>query len=328
MNKLKILQETVKKDIKEHEVMRNHTTMKIGGVADYFFEANTIDDLVLSVKAAKKASVPYIVLGWGSNIIFSDYGFPGLIIKNSTKNMAFLIEKSQAIIDSGVPLAKLILEATSNNLSGLECLFGVPGTVGGALYGNAGAFGQSIGDYIKSATVLLPGKKDQDPEIVQLDHDWFEFGYRTSKLKKSEGLQKPIILTVKFQLAQNRQEEIMRRLNQYKKHRTETQPVGLSAGCIFKNPIPEELENVDGRGSSGMPEIPKERSAGFMLDHAGVKKLKTDGIKVSNIHANFLLSSPGAKAHDARKLIEEMRQAVLKKYGVSLKEEIEYVGQW
>lgn len=328
MNKAKILAENLKSGLKEHEIMRNYTTLKIGGVADYFYEAKSVDDLVKAIKTAKKAVLPYFILGWGSNIIFSDYGFPGLVIKNSTSNMAFMTEKSQAIIDSGVTLAKVILESTSNNLSGLEFLFGVPGTIGGAVYGNAGAFGQSIGDYFRQATVLLPGKKDEEPVITQLDHDWFSFGYRTSKLKKMTGLQKPIILTVKLQLAQNRQEEIIRRLNLYKQRRSESQPIEQSAGCVFRNPIPEELINVAGSGSSGMPEVPKERTAGYLLDHSGAKKLKQNGIKVSNKHANFILSGPGATALEARKLIETMRRSVQQKFNINLEEEIEYIGQW
>jgi UDP-N-acetylmuramate dehydrogenase len=328
MNKGKILRDLLKAGLQEHVIMRENTTLKIGGVADYFFEAKTVDELIKAVKAAKKAVMPYFILGWGSNILFSDFGFPGLVIKNSTQNTSFLIEKSQVIADSGVTIAKLILEATSNNLSGLEFLFSVPGTIGGAIYGNAGAYSQSIGDFVKSATVLMPGEKDKEPEIVQLDHDWFEFGYRTSRLKELQGLQKPIILTVTFQLAQNRQEEIMRRLNNYKNKRSETQPVGQTCGCIFKNPIPEDLEGVEGKGSVGMPEVPAERTAGYLLDSSGAKKLKSQYIKVSPKHANFLLTAPGAKAQDARKIIEEMRTGVMKKYNINLKEEIEYIGQW
>ncbi len=328
MNKAKVLAKILKKDLKEHEIMRDYTTMKIGGVADYFYEANTIDDLIKGVTAAKKAELPYFIIGAGSNIIFSDYGFPGLVIKNSTSNVAFLSEQSQAIVDSGASLSKLILSATSSNLSGLEFLFGVPGTVGGALYGNAGAYAQSIGDYVKFATVLSPGKKDEEPEITQLDHDWFEFGYRKSKLKEMTGLQKPVILTVKLQLAQNRQEEIMRRLNLFKQKRQKTQPVGQSAGCVFRNPLIDELKSVAGKGSIGMPEIPAERTAGFMLDRAGAKRLKIGGVRVSPKHANFILNTNSAKAQEARQIIEDMRFVVQKKFAVNLEEEIEYIGQW
>lgn len=324
----KILLEKLKDGLKEHVVMREHTTMKVGGVADFYFEAKTTEDLIKAVNAATEANVPYFVLGNGSNVIFSDFGFAGLVIKNSATNIAFMMEKSQVIADSGVSLSKLVLEEISHNLSGLEFLFGIPGTVGGAIYGNAGAHGQGIGDYIKNVTLLLPGQAQEKGEIVQYDADWFDFGYRTSKLKKMGGYRKPIILSAKIQLAQSRQEETMRRLNFWKNKRLETQPLGMSAGSFFKNPIPEGLQGIAGKGSRSMPELPKERTAGYMLDRAGAKKMKVGGAKVSPKHANFILNVENAKAQDVRKLAEEMRSAVKDKFDITLEEEVEYIGQW
>ena len=323
MNKEKMLTDALKDGLKEHEVMRNHTTMRVGGVADYYYEAKTVDELVKAIKVANETEIPYFIVGGGSNIIFSDFGFPGLVIKNSTSNIAFMNEKSQAIVDAGVPLLSFILEATSHNFSGLEFLYGVPGTVGGAIYGNAGAYGQAIGDFVKYVTVLMPSG-----EIIQQEATWMEFGYRESKIKKEDGFKKPVILSARIQLAQNRQEEIMRRINTYKEKRWQSQPVGLSAGCIFRNPIPKELENVTGRGSKGMPDLPKERRAGYILDKAGAKKLKVGNAKVSGKHANFIINDSDAKAQDIRKLIELMRNAAKEKFDTDLKEEVEYVGQW
>lgn len=323
MNKTKILTDALKDRLKEHEVMRNHTTMRVGGVADFYYEAKTVDELVKAVKVAIKIDMPYFIVGGGSNIIFSDFGYPGLVIKNSTSNIAFMNEKSQAIVDAGVPLLSFILSSTSHNLSGLEFLYGVPGTVGGAIYGNAGAYGQAVGDFVKYVTVLMPSG-----EIVQQEAAWMEFGYRESKLKKEIGFRKPVILSCRIQLAQNRQEEIMRRINSYKEKRWQNQPVGFSAGCIFRNPIPKELENVTGRGSKGMPDLPKERRAGYILDKSGAKKLKVGNAKVSSKHANFIVNDSDAKAQDIRQLIELMRGAAKDKFDVNLKEEVEFVGQW
>lgn len=327
MNKKKIT-EKLKEKLKEHEVMRDHTTMKVGGVADFYFEAKTTGELIKAVNAATEANAPYFILGSGSNVVFSDYGFPGLVIKNSAANIAFMMEKSQAIVDSGASIQKTILEMVSQNLSGLEFLFGIPGTIGGAVYGNAGAYGQSIGDYVKSATLLLPGKPGEKGEIMQLAASWFEFRYRSSKLKEMAGLRKPVILSVRLQFSQSRQEETMRRLNTWKNKRLESQPIGQSAGCVFKNPIPEELEDIYGKGSRHMPELPKERTAGYLLDKAGAKKMKVGGARVSAKHANFILNTGEAKAQDVRKLAEEMRAAVKNKFNITLEEEIEYVGQW
>lgn len=320
------------KGVREHEVMRDHTTMKVGGVADFYFEAKTIDDLIKAVKIALRAEVPYFILGNGSNVIFSDFGFPGIVIKNTTNNLAFLKNESQVIADSGLNLSKLIMEATSQDLGGVDFLFGIPGTVGAAIYGNVGAYGQSIGDFVKSVTMLIPDYKDEngeiEPRVVQFGPEWFEFSYRESKLKKQKGYQKPIILSVKIQLAQSQKEEIMRRLQNWQSHRQNIQPIGQSAGCVFKNPIPQEMADLVGTGSKNMPEFPKERTAGYLLDKAGAKKLKEGGARVSPKHANFILNIDHAKAQDVRRLVEQMRSLVHNKFDISLEEEIEYIGQW
>jgi UDP-N-acetylmuramate dehydrogenase len=120
----------------------------------------------------------------------------------------------------------------------------------------------------------------------------------------------------------------MRRLNNYKNKRQASQPIGSSSGCMFKNPIPDELKDVMGHGSHNMPELPKERTAGFMLDHAGAKKLRNGDVRVSNIHANFITNSGNAKAQEVRQLAEQMRALVQQKYDITLSEEVEYVGQW
>jgi UDP-N-acetylmuramate dehydrogenase len=328
MEKIDFLTEKLKNGLREHEVMRDHSTMHVGGVADFYYEAHTIEDLIKAIDTAIEANIHYFVLGGGSNVIFSDYGFPGLVIRNLTNNIAFMMEKSQVIVDSGVSLQKLILDSVSHNLAGLEFLFGVPGTVGGAIYGDAGANGQSIGDYVKYVTLLIPGCHEEKSKVVQYDAKWFEFGYRTSKLKALTGHNKPVILSARIQLAQSRQEEIMRRLNNWKSKRLVSQPDGWTAGSFFKNSIPEGLENINGIGRSNMPQLPKERTAGFMLDKAGVKKFHQGDARVSTKHANFIVNTGEAKSQDVRKLAEQMRNAVRDKFQIQLEEEVEYIGQW
>lgn len=313
--------------VQEHVVMRDFTSFHIGGVADYFFTAKTIDDLTKAVQAALTLKIPYFILGNGSNILFSDYGFAGLVIKNATANIAVMKEKSQVIVDSGVMLPRFVMEMASCDLSGLEFLNGVPGTVGGALYGNAGGWGNSIGDFVKNLTVL---EEDENGKIKinQYDAAWMEFSYRSSKLKKLMARNKPIILTARLQLARNQKEEIIRRLNVIKEKRQKTQPVGLSAGSIFRNPHFRAMQNITGAGTKNMPAFPKERTAGFMLEQAGAKKLKIGSAEVSNVHANFIVNKNGAKATEVRSLIEQMRDLVKEKFDVDLTEEIEYIGQW
>lgn len=315
-------------NVKEHVVMRDFTTWRVGGVADLFVDAKSIDELIKTVRIAVANKIPYFILGNGSNILFSDYGFPGIVIKNSANTISVLKEKSQVICDSGAMLGRVIMESISNDLSGLEFLVGVPGSVGGAVYGNAGAWNQAIGDFVKNVTVLAIDDKDGIPKISQHDGRWMEFDYRQSKLKKAKSKYKPVILSVRFQFARNQKDEIMRRLNDYKQKKDTVQPTGASAGSVFKNPIPVELRNITGQGTKGMPDLPRERRAGYLLDQSGVKKLKIGSAQVSDKYANFIINTGDAKSADIRTLIEEMREAVRQKYEITLDEEIEYIGQW
>lgn len=313
--------------VQEHVVMKDFTTFHVGGVADYFLEVKTTDELIQAVKTAVNLGIPYFILGNGSNILFSDYGFPGLVIKNSTLSISIMKEKSQVIVASGVNLARLIMELASNDLAGLEFLYGIPGTVGGAIYGNAGAWGNAIGDYVKNITLL---EKDVDGKIKirQVDAPQMEFSYRNSKLKKIKSKDKPVILVARLQCSLGQKEEIIRRIKEVQDKRKRAQPVGFSAGSIFRNPIFKEMGNFSGSGTKNMPEFPKEKTAGFMLDRTGVKKLKIGGAEVSWAHANFIVNADDAKAAEIRSLIEEMRARVHQKFGILLEEEIEYVGQW
>ncbi len=327
MDKSSFLKSQLEEGLREHEVMRDHTTMHVGGVADFYFEAKTTDDIIKAVDAALEIQIPYVILGIGSNVIFSDFGFPGLVIRNLTSNTAFMMEKSQVIVDSGVILQKLILDCVSHSLAGLEFMFGIPGTVGGAIYGDAGANGQAIGDYVKSVTLLVPGEDGEKSKVEQYPAEWFEFSYRKTKLKAMAGYNKPVILSVKIQLAQSRQEEIMRRLNVWKNKRMNNYPTGFSAGSFFKNPVPAGFESMP-TGRKNMPQLPKERTAGYMLEKSGAKKLHQGGARVSAKHANFIINTEDAKADDIRKLAEQMRDSVRNKFDITLEEEVEYVGQW
>lgn len=306
MTKYNDLKKILGDKLKEHEPMKNHTTFGVGGVADFYFEAETIEDLIKAVEAARKLNINYLILGSGSNVLFSDYGFPGLVIINRTKNIAFILDKSQVICDSGVLLNRLIMEATDRDLSGLENLIGIPGTVGGAVYGNVGVKDCEIGDFIKGVTLLSRGK------IVRYSGKWLEPEYRITKLKKMGQENRPVILSVKLQLARSKKEDILRRIQENLKWRREKQPIGEKcAGSIFKN--------------SGQE---KEKTAGYLLDQSGAKKIKVGDAEVSGIHANFIINKDKAKAYDIRMLIEQLRDLVREKQNIVLEEEIEYLGMW
>lgn len=312
----KKLRELLGDDLKTNVILRDYTSFKVGGVADYFFEARTVDSLVRAIDAALKADIPYFLMAGGYNILVSDIGFPGLVIRNLTSNLVFLPGTAEVIADSGVNLNKLLTEAASRDLGGLEFLFGVPGTVGGAVYGNAGAFSHSIGEFVRFVTLLLPSPKTKSFKIVKYKADWFEFSYRLSKLKEmaaiSPDAERPIILTIKLQLAKSKSEVILDRMRKNLATKKGKQPLDeFSAGSFFMNPGEE-----------------REQTAAFLLDQVGAKKMHIGRAGVSRKHANFLVNKGNARAEDIRRLAEQLKIKVRDEYRINLKEEIEYVGRW
>lgn len=319
MDKVKQLKQILGKDLQEDISLNDYTTMKVGGVAECFFVANNIDELVKAILAAKKLDVKYFIIGGGSNILVSDTGFRGLVILNRAKNLAFLTDKSQVIADSGVALSRLIMEAADHNMGGMEGLFGIPGTVGGAVYGNVGAHGVEVSQFIKSVTFLSPNGK-----IIRCKIDSLKPGYRSSYLKnqKKKNNDSPIVLSIKLQLSPNKKEEIVKKMSHYQNLRMEKQPYNEpSCGSVFKNQLRMDESNKS-------YESEKDLFAGYLLEQAGAKKLREGGMQVSRKHANFIVNNGKGKAIEARNLIEKMRKLVNDKNGVILEEEIEYVGEW
>ena len=299
-------------ELKLNVVLKEHSSIGVGGVADYYIVASKIDDLIKAASTAYKLNIPYIVIGGGYNIVPSDSGFPGLVIKNECSSMAFSGENSQVIVDSGLPLAKLINISAGKEFGGLEFLFGIPGTIGGAVYGNAGAFSYEVGDFVKSVILLMP--KDGEMAIVKKNPEWMEFSYRSSKLKKEFCNQKykPVILTVKLQLVKRRRDEILALMQDNLSKKKENQPLNeKSAGSFFKN--------IDST---------PDHSAGYLLDKAGAKKMRVGGAAFSKKHANFLINQKKASADDIRHLADNAREAVKSKFDFDLEEEIEYIGKW
>ena len=307
-----VLQKEFGDRLQTNTELKDHVSLKVGGVSDYFLTVEKIEDLVHAVSTAYKLKIPYFVLGGGYNIVPSDFGFPGLVIKNRCSNIVFSPEFSTVIVDSGVILGKLINIAAGRDLGGLEFLFGVPGTVGGAIYGNAGAFGLEISDFVKSITMLVP----KDSEMVLLKHSpkWMDFSYRSSILKReyTDEKFKQVILTATLQLVQRRKDEIIRFMQENIKKKKDSQPLEeTSAGSFFKNAGPRP-----------------ENAAGYLLDQAGAKKLSVGGAAFSKKHANFLVNRKNATATDIRSLAEKAKNIVKEKHNVDLNEEVEYIGKW
>lgn len=306
------LKEELGEEVKQNQSLRDYASIGVGGVADFFYTAKTIDQLVNAVTVARKLNLPYFILGGGYNIIPSDSGFFGLVIKNETSNIAFDHENSQVIADSGVNLSRLINLAAGYDLGGIEFLFGIPGTVGGAIYNNAGAFGSEIGDFVKSV-ILLVSEEDK-PKIFRKGTEWMNFSYRSTRLKEGLGDSKhrPVILTVKIQLARRRKDEILNLVRQAILKKKQAQPLEeKSAGSFFKN-----------------PGVVKEKTAGFLLDRAGAKKIRIGGAAVSKKHADFIINRKNATASDIRKLADKVRAMVKIDFDIELEEEVEYIGKW
>jgi UDP-N-acetylmuramate dehydrogenase len=306
------LKEVLGDKLQESVLLSGLTTIGVGGICDFFYKADSIEELVKAVNVAHKNKIPFFILGWGSNIVVSDYGFPGLVIKNESSNIVINQEGCEVIVDSGLPLPKLLTLIASNDLGGLEFMAGIPGTVGGAIYGNAGSKNYSISDYIKNVTLL----ELHNGKLVvhSYNRERMEFGCRSSKIKKmskENGFQ-PVILTARFRLTPRRKEEIMSSMQENLAKKRASQPLTeKSAGCFFKN----------------LGSVP-EQAAGYLLDKSGAKKLKIGDAKVSKMHANFIINSKKATAREIRKLAKMASDLVEENFNIKLEEEIEYIGKW
>lgn len=293
----------------EHESLRDHSLLKVGGVADYFFIADTIKELMEIEIWAKAANLPTRIIGGASQCIFSDYGFPGLIIKNNAQKVVFLHDKNQAIVESGISGKVLAMAAASQDLGGVEFLSGMAGTLGGAVYNNyvaslprslAAGFSRSTttNDYIKKITVL-----NNQAEIVTYKPNWLHS--RPGQTRLRQMTVKPIILTLTLQLFRSRKDDIMRRLAIFQNNSVKDKSVTSEIFFNSANQTAEEL-----------------------IKRSNAWKLKVGQARVFKEMPNRIINLGGAKAQDIRALIDTIRQVVLEKTDVMLEVAIEYIGEW
>lgn len=295
--------------------MSKYSSMGVGGPARFFIEARNINELVEILELLRSVAAPYKVIGGCTNIIASDEGFEGVIIRNRTSSINIDPNSGRVIVDSGVPLSLMIMNAATAGLGGLEPLYGIPGTVGGAIINNAGAHGVAISDFLRSASVAYSAEK-----IENCSTQWFGFKYRQSNLKYKKEDFPPVILSAIFQFQRRKNEDLVDNLAKYKKWRVEKQPIGAkTTGSVFRNPSGTDNANSDNE---------KFKSAGYLLEQVGAKRMTVGEARVSKKHANWIESGPGATAADVRKLIDKMRNAVEEKYQITLSEEVEYIGKW
>lgn len=291
--KYKPLIELLGKNVHQHELLSSYTTFKIGGPADLFFEAKKIPELVKAIAEAQKHKIPYFILGLGGNVLVSDKGFSGLIIKNSCNKIKF--EGSQVIAEGGALPSDIVEKAAKKGLGGLEFFATFPATVGGAIYGNAGNPVDPIGNHLIVAKIL-----GNDGKIKEVTADYFKFAYRESILKKT----KELLLEATLQLQPKPKKEIEHDILDLKTKRM--YPPSPSAGSIFKNPL--------------------EATAGQLLEKIGSKGMRIGDAEVWDKHANIILNKGNASAADVKELVKKLKTQVFRKFSVKLKEEIQYIG--
>lgn len=290
--------------VRRDELLAGHTTMRIGGPADLFITVNEIDQLAVALQLAREWSVPAMVLGGGSNALFSDAGVRGLVIANACRSAAQ--HEGQVVwAESGVNLAGLARQSMRWGLSGLEWCVSVPGTVGGAVIGNAGAHGGSIADNLLRATVL-----NSDGSVSEWPAARFRYSYRASTLKSllRSGQPAPIVLSAAFQLEDGDTAAMEAWAAGFLAHRRTTQPTEPSVGSIFQNP-PGDY-------------------AGRILESLGLKDYRIGAAQFSTVHANFIVNQGGATAADVLALIDLARGSAWDALSVELTPEIMFLGDW
>jgi UDP-N-acetylmuramate--alanine ligase len=289
------------KIIKKNVKLASYTTFKIGGSTDLFLETNKIDVIKKVGGLAAKLKIPIFILGSGSNILVSDNGFRGLAIRNNCQKIE--IKNNIILVESGALLSEVASKSVKKSLSGLEFAVGIPGTIGGAVVGNAGLPKESISNVLTRALIL-----DEEGELQTVNNSYFNFKYRRSKFKKKNN--KEIILKVELQLKWDEPELIKQKMNNLFSERRKKQPLGFpSAGSIFKNPSPKY-------------------PAGLLIEKTGLKNKRAGEVYVSPKHANFIITKHGATAKDVSDLINKIKRKVLEKNNIALEEEIQYIGEW
>jgi UDP-N-acetylmuramate dehydrogenase len=278
-----------------------YTSARIGGPADFLITAKSADELAAVVSQLWEMRLAFIMLGGGSNVLVSDRGVRGVVVLNRAKDVRFEPgDHPRVRAESGVVFSNLANRCASLGLSGLEWAATVPGTIGGAVYGNAGAFGGDMSGNLIAVDLLTEHGREQ------WSVEKMEYGYRTSALKR--GASQAVILAAELSLKNGTVEEVSAKIAQFSERRKATQPPGASMGSMFKNP-PGDF-------------------AGRLIEAAGLKGVRIGNVEISPLHGNFFVNHGETKADDVRALIEIAQRTVFEKSGVTLELEVEMIGDW
>lgn len=282
------------------EPMKQHTTFKIGGPADYFLVPETGEEVGEIIKICRKTDTPYFILGNGSNLLVGDGGYRGAVIQVYRNMSAVTVEGTTITAQAGALLSAVAAAAKNASLTGFEFAGGIPGTVGGAAVMNAGAYGGEMKDVLVEVTVM-----DAEGKIFAISAEKLELGYRTSVIKKAGY----IVLEAKIRLKEGDQEAIRERMKELTTQRTTKQPLEYpSAGSTFKRP--------------------EGYFAGKLVMDSGLRGYQVGGARISEKHCGFVINAGDATAKDVRTLMDNVRDIVYEKYGVTLEPEVKFLGEF
>lgn len=303
--------------IKKDVLLSDYTTFKIGGPARYFLVAEREEDIVSAIRAARELGLPLFILGGGSNLLVSDKGFDGLVIKPQITNIRF--QNNTIIASAGTPLSKLIIESVNNDLTGLEWAMGIPGTVGGAVVGNSGAYGHSTSEAVKTVRVISA----EDGSRKEYENSDCCFDYRESRFKDAG----EIIIEVVLVLERGDKEQGRQKIKEIVSERSGKHPLQPSAGSVFKNYRVGNNDPLVGQFPALVEKIKGGKlSVGYLIGQCGLNGRQIGGAKISEEHGNFIVNLGGATAEDVVALIKICKDEVKKRYNIALGEEIRYIG--
>ena len=298
--KQKFCQVLGKEQVLFEEPMKSHTTFRIGGPAEVFIMPKSVEQVQMAVKICQEEQIPYFILGNGSNLLVSDRGYRGVIIQMDRNMGEIQVEGTEIQAAAGALLSSIAVAARRESLTGFEFAGGIPGTLGGAVVMNAGAYGGEIKDVLKEVTVM-----DGDGKIFTLPASELEMGYRTSIIKTAGYL----VLSARIALSEGKEEDIKARTRELSEMRTQTQPLDYpSAGSTFKRP--------------------EGYFAGKLIMDSGLRGYSVGGAMVSEKHCGFVINKGNATAEDVVSLMKHVTEVVQEKYGVTLEPEVKFLGEF
>jgi UDP-N-acetylmuramate dehydrogenase len=310
---MKKLQRKYAERLQAEVALARYTSARVGGPAEVLLVANSAKELAELVTSLWELDLPFLILGGGSNVLVADAGVPGVVVLNRARRVRFSESGRPPTVraESGANFGLLVRQAAARGLSGLEWAAGIPGSLGGAVVGNAGAFGADLSTNLIVAEILhrIPAMEAIDQHIARREKwftERFEYEYRSSVLKK--GAEVAVVLSARLQLQNSTSEAVKARMDEHTAIRHRTQPPGASTGSMFKNPPGDH--------------------AGRLIEAAGLKGTQIGGAQISPLHGNFFINLGKATASDFYKLVELTRKTVADKFGIDLKLEVQLVGDW